>query len=36
MGPRRKPEIATETEAPGIEGRNQIRSSRRRAWKMVG
>jgi hypothetical protein len=35
MGPRRKPEMATETEAPRMEGRNQIRSSRRRAWMEV-
>jgi hypothetical protein len=31
IGPRRKPDRATETEAPGMEGTNQMTSSRRRA-----
>ncbi len=34
-GPRRKPEKATATESPMMEGTNQIRSSSIRAYKLL-
>lgn len=36
MGPSNSPEKATATESPGIEGTNQMRSSRIRACERLG